>query len=52
MKNQLSLRRFIFFLLSLVIAASAFFLFSFAEDDKAEVTPHTFYCPKCDSCGQ
>lgn len=52
MKKQLSLRRFIFFLLRLVIAASAFFLFSFAEDDKAEITPHTFYCPECDSCGQ
>lgn len=49
MKNQLSLRRFIFFLLSLVIAASAFFLFSFAEDDEAEATPRTFYCPECDS---
>ena len=52
MKKQLSLRRFIFFLLSLVIAASAFLLFSFAEDDEAEATPHTFYCTKCDSCGQ
>ena len=49
MKNSFPLRRFIFFLLSLVIASSAFFLFSFAEDDKAEVTPHTFYCPECDS---
>ena len=52
MKNSFPLRRFIFFLLSLVIAASAFFLFSFAEDDEAEATPRTFYCPECDSCGQ
>lgn len=47
MKKQNNIRRFISFLLCLVMAVSAFSMLSFAENDEGEVAPYAFVCTVC-----
>lgn len=47
MKKQNNIRRFISFLLCLVMAVSTFSVFSFAEDGEEDIAVHDMRCPYC-----